>query len=115
MKFAWKRYVTIIVVLILSCVCIASCVHTQVSVKYEKDYSVVDMLNAQKIILGIKEPSVYELKKYDMNGDGEISYTDIQIIQHLLVHIYDEYITVTINDRNYVFAINRNMEKTNYE
>ena len=97
--------------------CILSSVHTQVSIKNERDYSAVDMLDAQKIILGIKEPNQYEFKKYDMNGDGEISYVDIQIIQHLLVHIYDKHIalTIKINDSKYMFAINYKNGENFYE
>lgn len=100
-------------ILFLFCMYILN-THMQVSIKHEKDYSTIDMLNTQKIILEIKKPSKYELEKYDMNSDGEITHTDIQIIQHLLVHIYDKYITVTTNDRTYVFSIGNKMEKLAY-
>ena len=109
----WKKYLIIVMILFLSCICILN-THTQVSIKHEKDYSTIDILNAQKIALGIKSANKHQLEKYDMNIDGEITHTDIQIIQHFLIHIYDKYITVTTNSKTYVFLIGNKMEEVYY-
>lgn len=61
------------------------------SIKYANDYSSKDMLNAQKIILGIIEPTEEIFEKYDINEDGEITYTDVQIMQQMILGFYDSY------------------------
>lgn len=64
---------------------------TKTYTKYSKDYSSVDMLSAQKIILGYSKQTEEMIEKYDINLDGEITYTDIQIIQQMIIGIYDTY------------------------
>lgn len=61
------------------------------STKYANNYSSKDMLKAQKIILGIIEPTEELIEKYDINEDDEITHTDIQIMQQMIIGLYDSY------------------------
>lgn len=74
--------------------------------KYAEDYSAVDLLKIQKILLGMETATEKTFKKYDINEDGEITYTDLQIIQHMNIKIYDAY--VIKNNKKYVIKFTEN-------
>lgn len=59
--------------------------------RHAKDYSSVDLLKIQKIILEIEPQTKETLNKYDVDEDGKITYTDLRIIQDMNIKIYDMY------------------------
>lgn len=75
--------ITVFVIILLSIIFIFC--RFSACVKYSYDYSLLDLLLAQKVALGYNEPTKDVIRKYDMNEDGEITNTDVLIIQHLII------------------------------
>ncbi len=89
-----KKYIKKIIFLISIILFVALFINCYCStyVKYASDYSARDMLGAQKIILGINPITKESLDKYDMNCDGKITSTDVDIMQQMCIGIYDSYV-----------------------
>ena len=73
--------------------------------KHSEDYSAIDMLRAQKIVLGYTTPTKEMIDKYDINEDGEVTYTDVQIIQQMMCGFYDSY---EVRSKNHIVIKYRN-------
>ena len=63
-----------------------------VSCKDARYYTLSDLANAQMINLEVKSPTPKDWDKYDVNVDGQIDNTDVQIIRQMLLGYYDYYI-----------------------